>query len=309
MQYRQYLMAKPSRFIQTAGAGLSAVLMTMRYFSVLVEICKRRRWGAWSLVSLYISIASGIVVGLQYDLTTPFYSVTALDLLVPYGEFFRSAHFYSSQLFFLFGCAHLLAVFDRTENYSAREWLLLIFSLAAALFLLFTGYVLRADSTGFSAGVIAEAILKTIPIVGNMLDTLLFSVSEKGMHRVYLHHVITLDVLWLLLAWDHLRRYRVKITDHIPLICLTLGFCLVVAAPLEPERLGVSYISGPWFFLGLQELLRYAHPLFAGVLFPATFLVALLYARKQNSFFLYLLRFLYGWLIVYAVLTAVAWLR
>lgn len=278
-------------------------------FSVLIEIFKRLRWGAWSLVSLYISLASGIVVGLQYDLTTPYYSVTALDLLVPYGEFFRSTHFYSSQLFFLFGCVHLIAVFDKTENYSTREWVLLILSLVAALLLLFTGYVLRADSTGFSAGMIAEAILKTIPIIGGALDTLLFSVSEKGMHRVYLHHVITLDLLWLLLAWDHLRRYRVKVTDHIPLICLTFGFCLAAAAPLEPDKLGVSYIAGPWFFLGLQELLRYLHPLVAGVIFPATFLVALLYTRKQNRFFRHLLRFLYGWLLLYALLTAVAWWR
>lgn len=282
--------------------------MKIRFTMLTQRLCQYR-WGSWSLISLYISIASGIVVGLQYDLTTPYYSVTSLDLLVPYGEFFRSAHFYSSQLFFLFGCAHLVAVFDKTENYTAPDWVMLIFSLVVALFLLFTGYVLRSDNTGFSAGMIAEAILKTIPLLGNTLNNLLFAVSERGMQRVYMHHVITLDVLWLLLAWDHLRRYRVKVTDYIPLICLTLGFCLAIAAPLEPDKLGINYISGPWFFLGLQELLRYLHPLFAGVIFPATFLVALLFTRRQQKHFHYLLRFLYCWLFFYAILTAVAWLR
>lgn len=74
----------------------------------LIEQMQQYSWGAWGLISLYISIVSGIIVGLQYDLTTPYYSVTALDLLVPYGDFFRSAHFYSSQFFFFFAVSILL---------------------------------------------------------------------------------------------------------------------------------------------------------------------------------------------------------
>jgi len=267
------------------------------------------RWGGWSLVSLYLSLFSGIVVGLQYDLTNPYYSVAALDLLVPHGAFFRSVHFYSSQAFFLFSCMHLIATYSQTEGYTFREWVMLICSLVAGLLLLFTGYILRADSTGFSAGMIAESIIKTIPLIGHTLNTLLFAVSDWGMQRVYVHHVITLDLLWLMLAWNHLRRYRVRVADHIPLLCLTLVFCIVVAAPLEPDKLGTTYIAGPWFFLGLQELLRYLHPLFAGVIFPAAFLVALLYAQSGRKHLRLLLYLIYFWLVVYAILTAIAWLR
>lgn len=270
---------------------------------------KQLKWGSWSLISLYLSLLSGIVVGLQYNVTEPYYSVSSIDLLIPFGEFFRSLHFYSSQAFFQLGCAHLVFVWDETEKYSTRDWVLLIFSMAVAIFLLFTGYVLRADNTGFSAGMIAEAILKTIPVIGHTLNTLLFDISERGMQRVYIHHIISLDILWLILAWDHLRRYRVRVADHVVLICLTLIFCFLIAAPIEPDKLGVTYISGPWFFLGLQELLRYLHPLFAGVIFPLLFVVALLYARKQNRLYRQLLWFIYVWLFVYAILTLVAWLR
>jgi len=267
------------------------------------------RWGSYSLVSLYLSLFSGIIVGLQYDLTNPYYSVAALDLLVPHGLFFRSVHFYSSQAFFLFGCVHLIATYSKAESYSFREWVMLVFSLVVGLLLLFTGYILRADSTGYSAGMIAESIIKTIPLFGHMLNTLFFAVSDWGMQRVYVHHVITLDLFWLMLAWNHLRRYRVKVADHIPLLCLTLAFCIWVAAPLEPEKFGITYIAGPWFFLGLQELLRYLHPLFAGVIFPAAFLVALLYAQSGRKHLRVLLYCIYGWLVVYGVLPAIAWLR
>lgn len=289
------------------GSAVMATISSWRQAMWLTF--KQLKWGSWSLVSLYLSLISGVVVGLQYDLVEPYYSVSAIDLLIPFGEFFRSLHFYSSQAFFLFGCAHLVAVYEEAEKYAFRDWLLLIFSMVVALLLLFTGYILRADNTGFSAGMIAEAIIHTIPVLGSTLNSLLFDISERGMHRVYLHHVITLDILWLVLAWDHLRRYRVRVADHTVLICLTAIFCFLIAAPIEPERLGVTYIAGPWFFLGLQELLRYLHPLFAGVVFPLLFVVALLYTRKGNRYYHWLLRFLYCWLIVYAMLTLVAWLR
>ena len=214
------------------------------------------KWGSWSLISLYISLLSGIVIGIQYDPAEPYHSITSIDLLVPFGAFFRSLHFYSSQFFFLFTIAHFLAAHDETASYSQYRWLMLMSTFPVIIFLLFTGYVLRDDNTGFAAGMIAESILLNIPLIGSFLNTLLFSITEHGMQRVYLHHVISLDVLLLILAWDHLRRYRIKIRDNTALCFVTVLFCIFVAAPLEPEKLGTTYISGPWFFLGLQELLR-----------------------------------------------------
>lgn len=267
------------------------------------------KWGSWSLISLYLSLLSGIVIGLQYNPTEPFYSVTAIDLLVPYGAFFRSVHFYSSQAFFLFGVIHFLCVYKETISYTKTSWLLLMSSFPAIILLLFTGYVLRADNTGFSAGMIAESIVLTIPFFGHELNHLLFAITDYGMQRVYLHHVISLDILFLFLAWDHLRRYRVRVYDHIPLICLTLLFCVTIAAPLEPEKLGITYISGPWFFLGLQELLRYFHPLLAGVLFPLLFFIAILNLHYRSRFLKLFTIFAYCWLTLYFFLSLVAWLR
>lgn len=275
----------------------------------LFQTLRRYKWGNWSLVSLYISLASGVVVGLQYNPSEPFYSITALDLLVPYGVFFRSLHFYSSQAFFLLTLIHFCSTYEETESYCRRDWAMLVATMPVILFLLFTGYVLRADNTGASAGMIAESILLTIPLAGDLLNELLFAVSEQGMVRVYLHHVISLDLLLLILAWKHLRRYRVELGSHVPFICLTLLGCMLISAPLEPEKLGVTYISGPWFFLGLQELLRYFPPLFAGVIVPGLFLAAVFLLYKSGNHSRLGLRFCIGWLVIYAILTVIAWLR
>ena len=264
------------------------------------------RWGDWSLISLYISLISGIVVGIHYSPAEPFYSTSALDILVPYGTFFRSLHFYSSQFFFLFGVAHFLAVFNKSQNFNNKAYVVLLLCLPCMLMLLFTGYVLRADATGYSAGMIAEHILESIPLIGSGLNNILFSISTHGMDRVYLHHVISFDLLFLFLAWDHLRRYRVFLTDHLLFISVLLLFSLIVAAPIDPDQLGLRYITGPWFFLGLQELLRYISPFVAGVLVPISLVLALIFLRDGHRYFRPLLIFICSWLGIYLVLTLVA---
>ncbi len=267
------------------------------------------RWGAWALVSLYISLFSGIIVGLQYDYQTPFYSTSAIDLLVPYGRFFRSLHFYSSQFFFFFSSIHLIAIFKKTEKYNRREWIQLTATLPLILLLLFTGYILRADNTGSSAGTIAENIIQACPLIGASVNNLLFSITDTGLRKVYLHHVIVLDLVLLLCAWNHLRIYRLNGKDYSALIGSMLLFSVLVSAPIEPEHLGTRYISGPWFFLGLQELLRYLHPVLAGIVIPGLFLWALFGAHPASTRLRWTLSALGLGLCLYATLSVIAWIR
>ena len=262
------------------------------------------KWGDWCLISLYISLASGIVVGLHYDPANPFYSTTALDILAPFGAYFRSLHFYSSQLFFLLAILHFIVAFDKAQIYRFRCWTYLILTLPVALMLLFTGYVLRADSTGLSAGIIAENILLSIPLLGATLNSLFFSITEHGMQRVYLHHVISFDLLFLIFAWDHLRRYsQVNFSKHMWFIIPVLLFSVFVSAPLDPEELGMFFITGPWFFLGLQELLRYLPTFLAGFLVPVALIVALIFLRRDHQWFSRVFVFVGVWLVGYLVLT------
>jgi ubiquinol-cytochrome c reductase cytochrome b subunit len=263
----------------------------------------RIKWGAWSLVCLYISLASGVLVALQYDPAAPYYSTAGMDLLVPFGAYFRSLHFYSSQLFFLLAIVHLAVVYPVTDSYTTVQWARLISCLPVMLLLLFTGYVLRADTTGSSAGAIAEAILTSIPIIGPGLNNTFFGIADHGMQRVYVAHLITFDLLWLMLAWEHLRRYRIRLADYLPVTGAVLLLSVFVAAPIDPDKLGVSYITGPWFFLGLQELLRYLPPLVAGVLFPAFLLLALFLTHRRYRFFKGMLTVIAIWLALYLALS------
>ena len=264
------------------------------------------RWGGWSLICLYISLLSGIVVGIQYNEAEPFYSTVALDVLVPYGQYFRSLHFYSSQFFFLCAVIHFIIIFNKTGDYSNKRRISLVLTLPTILVLLFTGYVLRADSTGASAGMIAENIIRSVPLIGSVLNEMLFAISTHGMQRVYLHHVISFDLLFLFLAWDHLRRYPVKLSHHPIILALVLSFSIFIAAPIDPEELGIFYITGPWFFLGLQELLRYITPFIAGIVVPGLFVLALTLLTRSSRWYPQLLLFIGSWLFFYLLFSIIA---
>lgn len=267
-------------------------------------------WGAKSFVSLAVSVLSGLVLALQYEPATPFFSVSSMEVLVPFGSFWRACHFYSSQLFFLFSLMHLVAIIlaGTDRQMKTGDWLLLVGSVPTALLLLFSGYVLRADATGEAAGVIAENITLSIPILGPLLDSLLFAIEAEGMKRVYANHLIGLGVLWGVCCWEHLRRFRVNFAQHGLLLAGILLFSLLVAAPMEPARLGLVHIRGPWFLLGLQEILRFVQPFWAGVVFPATVIVAL-GCMAIDTWRRRALAFIGGWLLLYLLLSLLSLTR
>ncbi|MGI6638450.1 MAG: cytochrome b N-terminal domain-containing protein [Desulfobulbus sp.] len=272
----------------------------MRICSRFLALVRDHRWGGTTLISLYISIVSGIVLALHYDHTEAFYSLTTIELIVPYGAFWRSLHYFSSQFFFLAMLAHLAAVlWKQSADMHRSSWVRLCLSVPCGLLLLFTGYVLRGDATGEAAGMIAEHICLSIPLLGSILNDLLFDLSASGVRKVYAHHVIGLVVLGGITVWPHLRRYRAAIHNHLPLVLITLILGTVLHAPIEASRFGLLFIAGPWFFLGLQELLRFLPAFVAGVLIPLAPLLALCTLPQQGRIKHLFLVFLALWLCVY----------
>ncbi|MBU0484165.1 MAG: cytochrome b N-terminal domain-containing protein [Proteobacteria bacterium] len=285
------------------------------------------RWGERSLVALYVSVLSGVIIALQFDPSEPYYSTTNIEILAPFGSFWRSLHFFSSQLFFIFSMMHLYVIVERlpgrfcpwsgskpadtggAKSFPVIKWVRLILSVPCIVLLLFTGYVLRGDATGESAGYIAENIVRSVPVFGHWLNALLFSISSDGMKLVYPNHLISLGLLWGWLSWDHLRKFQVSWRDNSGLLVFMLLLGVICAAPLEPEKIGVFYIAGPWFFLGMQEMLRYVQPIWAGIIFPVTFLVALCFLATNHRWRRWAFCYAVIWLVVYVLLTARGLLR
>jgi ubiquinol-cytochrome c reductase cytochrome b subunit len=267
-------------------------------------------WGGHALVSLYISVLSGIVIGLQYSAHDPFYSTATIELIVPFGSFWRAMHYYSSQAFFLLLLCHLTAILWKNDySFKRSAWIRLTASVPVALLLLFTGYVLRGDATGEAAGAIAEHITLSMPLIGESLNSILFDISAGGMKKVLANHLIGLMVLGGFCVWPHLRRYTALWRNHVPLTLLILAMSVLLTTPMEPDRIGLLHIAGPWFFLGLQELLRYIPAFWAGVFIPATIIVTLLLLPIKNKTRRRCLCFIILWLVAYAGLSYISYAR
>ncbi len=272
------------------------------------------RWGGHALISLYISVLSGLAVGLQYNAAAPFYSTATIELIIPFGSFWRSLHYYSSQVFMFFLLAHLAVILwqkgsSPAHRFTRGAWSRLSASVPLALALLFTGYILRGDATGEAAGAIAENITLSLPILGDYFNQLLFDSNTAGVQKVYLNHLIGLMVVGGVCVWPHLRRYTVSWRNHLPLVVVLFLLAPILKTPLERDHFGLLHIDGPWFFIGLQELLRYLPVFWAGIFIPATFIGALLFLPPEGRDRRLTLWFMGAWLLVYIVLTVIGFQR
>jgi ubiquinol-cytochrome c reductase cytochrome b subunit len=272
--------------------------------AVLKERILANHWGGQALICLFISVLSGIVVSLQYNAAEPFYSTATIEVVVPFGSFWRALHYYSSQAFFLLLLCHLTVVLWQNEySYTRTAWIRLTSSVPVAILLLFTGYVLRGDATGDAAGAIAEHIAISIPLLGKPLNNLLFDVMANGVQKVYANHLIGLMVLGGVCVWPHLRRYTARYRNHSLLVLTILAISILFRTPMEPDKFGLLHIAGPWFFLGLQELLRYIPAFWAGVVVPSALIYALYLLPEKGKQRTHTLLFIIGWLLGYMVLS------
>lgn len=231
------------------------------------------------LASLVLCVASGIILSFQYrPLGNVFRNVEEITTMIPFGRFFRQLHYGSGQLFVILMLLHTLEHFlkKRYESFSRLQWTWLISSLGLCFFALFTGFVLKGDKEGLFAANIFMNLLKTFPLVGNSVSRF-FIVPGKGLFFLpYLYHILFLPALIVFLLKDHIGEW---FPDRQFMLAATAGlflFALFVPPRLDiPPNAFVTLVEGPWFFLGIQSLLKVLPPLWAGLLVPAFFAAAL----------------------------------
>ncbi|UKL14545.1 cytochrome b N-terminal domain-containing protein [Dissulfurimicrobium hydrothermale] len=262
------------------------------------------RVGELTTSTLLVSILSGLVVAYQYEVADPFISCAAMEALIPFGPFFRALHFWSSQAFLLLLGLHIVQSIPRLSIiYATVEgriyWTVLVVCLVPpAVFALFTGYVLRWDATGKAAGMIAEHLLLDIPVLGRTLDRFFVAIANEGLNRVYAVHILLAAILWGIGTWYHTKRVFLRWWAWFAVLIASGFVSLIFHAPIDLPQQASGLIKGPWFFLGVQELLRYLPPVVAGVIYPVmpVFALAVLaWVRDKRPW----LWFIAGWGLTY----------
>ncbi len=282
--------AKQSRWRYTLGAGGTAIFLVL------------------------VLIITGTLEMFYYIPTTgeAGTSIQTIAYLVPFGALVRNLHFWSAQLLLVISAVHLVrVVFTGAYAPPRRFNYLLGLSLFVFVILLdFTGYILRWDTGIQWALVVGTNLLKTIPVLGNRLYVLLIGgvqPVQATLTRFYAWHLVGLMLpAAFFVGWhafrvrrdggialpptslrqenELLRITRFELVRREILAMLLSAAALILLslfapAPISAPIKEITAISGearaPWFFLWVQQMLKWGDPFVWGILVPLSVLAVL----------------------------------
>ena len=228
------------------------------------------------LSALFLCLFSGVVLAFYYrPMGNVFRNVEEITTLVPYGWFFRQLHFAAGQLFVILMLIHTIDHFQRRRYrfYPPGQWQRLIFSLCLCFFTLFTGFILKGDKEGLFAARIFMNIVGGIPFVGERLCNFFILPGNDLFFLPYLYHCFFLPILIMFLTGGHIKRwFPERGVAYVGGAGLCLYALLVKPFMDIPPDAFIASVKGPWFFLGIQTLLKTIPAVLVGVFFPAFFL-------------------------------------
>jgi len=266
-------------------------------------------------ISVFLMLVLGVtgILEMFYYVPNPeqaALSVQTLTYHIPFGGFIRNLHYWAAQLLLIFASLHLLrVVFTAAYGPPRRFNYLLGMGLFVLAFLLdFTGYILRWDTGICYPLVTGTNLLKTIPLVGDFLFRLAVggeNACESALLRFYTWHIFALTLPVVILGvWhafrvrrdggiavpppslrpDPTRVSRFELVRREVVAMLLVGAVLVVLAtyfpaPIAPAMTGRPTLTpdarAPWFFLWVQQMLKWGDPFLFGVLIPLVILLVL----------------------------------
>lgn len=237
-------------------------------------------------------------------------SVQTLTYHVPFGGFIRNLHYWAAQGLLITATVHLFRViFTAAYNAPRRfNYLLGLVLLVLALLLDFTGYILRWDVDICWPLVTGTNLLKTIPGVGPVLYRIATgggTACSTALLRFYTWHIFGLTLPIIVLGFWHAFRVRrdggiaVPPPQHRPeaarlsrntlvrregaamliISVILIMLAVFIPAPLGAAMTGTPALTGearaPWFFLWVQQMLKWGDPFWWGVVVPSSVLALL----------------------------------
>ena len=266
-------------------------------------------------IAIFLTLILGVtgVLEMFYYIPNPqeaALSVQTIAYHVPFGGFVRNLHYWSAQLLLIVVAIHLLRVIFTAAYRQPRRfnYLLGLGLFVLAILLDFTGYILRWDEGICWPLVTGTNLIRTIPLIGSFLYRVAVGGEEActtALTRFYTWHIFALIIpAIILLVWhafrvrrdggiavpppnlrtDNSRITRFELVRRELFAMLLVGVVLILLAsffpaPIEPAMTGQPIFTdeahAPWFFLWVQQLLKWGDPFIFGVLIPLGILAVL----------------------------------
>lgn len=228
-------------------------------------------------------------------------SVQTIQYLVPFGWLVRGVHYWAAQALVVVAILHLLRVTFTGAYKPPRRfnWLLGVSLLVFVLLLTFTGLALRWDTDIEWALLVGTNLLKSIPLIGQDVYGAIVGGQEINVDtvvRFYGWHIFGLALLaFVVMVWHAFRvrrdggissqsgrasqtprisRNELVRKEALGALIMTIGLLALTLAyppaigPVGNFRQLTAQASAPWFFVWVQQLLRWGDPLPMGLLIP-----------------------------------------
>ncbi|MBD3225974.1 MAG: hypothetical protein GF313_14700 [Caldithrix sp.] len=246
-------------------------------------------WGEIALSSLIWALVSGMLLVPGFNAHhDPFQSVSRLISVDAFGYFLHSFHSYSGDIFLIAAFVHTIEyLIKRTHrSYLFKQWFYLILLMIVSILAVFSGFLSIGSKESASALHIFDGILQTVPVIGGQLSLFFIQLTRNinPFSVIYLHHAATFTILTVILTYVHIKRLKAE-----RYALLYTGFLLALLALILPASLGhpadavVSVVKGPWYFIGLQEMLSWMPVFVAGIAFPLIIIGLLAWLPQLKS--------------------------
>ena len=213
-------------------------------------------FGQIGISTFFISGITGIILAIFYDVNEPYNSISTMLIANQPASFFRSLHFWSSQLFLIFIILHVWDHLRKSTEGNVKNgvWIRLAISILAIFFVMLSGFILKGDADSLQAKRILTTLLESIPFIGDLFSFSLLGCDES-FQLTYVHHIATATIFIWIIVVEHTKQLWPKAKTTflflIPTIVLSLFFIPTLHDGIN------SVMKGPWYFLGMQELFHY----------------------------------------------------
>ena len=265
-------------------------------------------------VFLFLVLLVTGILEMFYYIPTPdraTISIQTIAHFVPYGGLIRNLHYWGAQALVMVLFIHVLRITLTGAYKQPRRfnYLLGLSLLVLTVALDFTGYILRWDQGTSWALVVGTNLIKAIPGLGNQLYEFAIGGVQLGsaaLLRFYSWHTFGLTLAMIVAVVWHIFRIRrdggiavpppalreseerisrfelvrrellLMTAAAVALVLLSTFWPAPVTAPLTSTTAALTNARAPWFFLWVQQLLKFGDPFLLGVLLPLILLAILI---------------------------------
>ncbi len=201
-------------------------------------------------------MVSGILLAIPYDVDEAYASISLIMLINPAATLFRNMHYWSANFFLVFTLIHIWDHFSRKTKLRIKPgiWLRLSIGVLIILLAMLTGFLLKADADSLQARRILNDLMDGIPYIGSLLSASLLGTSDS-LQVIYVHHIATFTLFIAIIIMEHNRTIWPGLKETVWVTIFILIFSLLFNTPLHDNLNPV--IKGPWYFVGLQEILHW----------------------------------------------------